>query len=153
MLMIRKKSLPIGPIWNWNRQRTIYLQPSWRLPIGPIWNWNDLWANNPLVTTTLPIGPIWNWNGFILSVGIVFLRCQSDQSGIETATVLHAVKTVNTANRTNLELKLSRRSFVVILSPCCQSDQSGIETFIFRPSAASHVLPIGPIWNWNGFLI
>ena len=120
--------LPIGPIWNWNITSTSTRWMGWLLPIGPIWNWNLLITSWAVGALTLPIGPIWNWNWYTETVRDKLLYpCQSDQSGIETVCDHSPSPIHETANRTNLELKLSFES----------------------SSSSPIILPIGPIWNWN----
>ena len=104
--------LPIAPIWNWNGDAVDQRPRSFFLPIAPICNWNDVWTGSGATDHRLPIAPIWNWND------------SRDYSGRQSPMLpiapiwnwnsmfIKGNVTVNTTNRTNLELKLWFSRFI-----------------------------------------
>ena len=123
----------------------------------PSWTTNrtNLELKRRMVSTTspvsgLPIVPIWNWNFVIAGETYKDNDYQSYQSGIETlAPAIHAFVFITT-NRTNLELKQYKR--LPFRQGCRSTNRTNLELKpqLMAISREDLVLPIVPIWNWNG---
>ena len=126
-----KAFVAIEPLWYWNQPLRSRNGRKVHVAIEPLWYWNIssqvILAETPIVA----IEPLWYWNDADKSVGIRYIRLQSNHYGIETLgrgkwwrvkgegcnRTIMVLKHVNITKTKNLHLLL-------------QSNHYGIETIL-----------------------
>jgi len=120
----------IEPEWNWNELTMLSSGiMSMQVWIEPEWNWNTRTIERLKFLGVVWIEPEWNWNTMKRSYVIAVDSFESNQSGIETISVIFSVWLLKARlNRTRVELKQER---------------------FRRWSVPVPSVWIEPEWNWN----
>jgi len=161
----------IEPEWNWNLKKDEQTLDIFTVWIEPEWNWNlkirvfRVLSRKSLNRTRVElkprswrcrccggvvwIEPEWNWNSVYSTYRWTCCEFESNQSGIETDTLLFSKLSFISLNRTRVELKLwllkaQSRQRVVWIEP--EWNWNEMETRIYRKW---ELVWIEPEWNWN----